>query len=659
VLGTGSGNFGYGQPLKSSQVSLSSKVTVNEWANLRNDIISCYLHKNNAAPTTAEAVVNTKVRSNATDSPYTQYVTLADAFLDEAFRMATPPIARQIVDSASFPVQTQTWPGVFGDYWRARIQSRVTVTWPSANAARHFFNSGGELRFLSRRTGGASTPQNGAWTAMLNAAGTQAFGGRKPGTGTGQTQTINGSNFYRLDNVFRTWYSTTASAPYGANNYSIQARAVNAPGNNNSNGGATTIEFRVQWFDDFTSTELGSPDRVDGTIELALSTMRAAGALSPSGTFAITNPSITIGRIEPVGVSANATYQVTPISTTVNEGSSVTFNIDTTNVPNNTTLYWTIFGGPNVTTADFTATSGSFAITSDTGEVTVGIATDYITEGTEFFYLEVRTNSTSGNIVGTSRSVFINDTTFTFFFEITGNNTDGTNLRSRAITAGWDGVQRLECQTRFDARCIGSGASIAAYNRTDNPVKHRDVAGLVIDGSFPNGLILRNNGTIAGRGGRGGLAGAGRNSNGNTGGPGGPGIVVVSGTTASFITVINQGRITGGGGGGGGGAGFAVASRGGGGGGGVPLGPGGVAGGSAATLLVRGVGGNPDSGFSQGGVGGQWAELGLPGRGARPGGSGSGGAGGQGGIGVIGTNLITSFTQGNLSGGALATPGAA
>jgi hypothetical protein len=394
-------------------------------------------------------------------------------------------------------------------------------------------------------------------------------------------------------------------------------------------------------------------------MSLGVSNIRASGNLIPSGTFTIQNPTITVGRIEPVGVDANATYQVVPRATSVNEGSSVTFDISTTNVPTGTTLYWSIFGGPNVTAADFTISSGSFVITSDAGIVTVGIVDDYITEGTEFFYLEVRTNSTSGNIVGTSRSVFINDTTFTFFFEITGNNTDGTNLRSRAITAGWDGVQRLECQTRFDARCIGSGASIATYNRTDNPVKHRDVAGLVIEGSFPNGLILRNNGTIAGRGGIGGLAGAGRNSGGTQGGAGGPGLVVVSGTTASFITVINQGRIAAGGGGGGGGAGFADASRGGGGGGGIPLGPGGVAGGSAANFLVRGVGGNPDNGYSQGGVGGQWGESGLPGREARPGGSGSGGTGGQGGIGIIGTNSITSLTTGNLSGGVLGTPGAA
>jgi hypothetical protein len=657
VLGTGSGNFGYGQTVRSSQVTTSDKVTVNEWANLRNDIVSCYLHINNAAPAAAEAVLNTRIRSNATDSPYTQYVTLSDAFLDDATRMASPATGRQIVDSSSFPLQSTTWPGPFGDYWRARLQSVVTVSWSSADNARFFFNSGGEIRFLSRRTGGASSPQNGAWTALLDSAATQAFGGRKPGTGTGSTQSINGGNFYRLDNNFRTWYSITDSAPYGSNNYSIQVRAVNAPNNNNSNGGATVLEFRVQWFDDFNSSTPGSPDRVDGTVELALSTLRATGALSPSGTFTIENPTITVGRIEPVGIPASTTYQVTPRATSVNEGGTVFFDIATTGVPNGTDLFWSIFGGPNVTSADFVQSTGSFTITNDAGEVGVSIASDYITEGTEFFYLEVRVGSTVGNVVGTSRSVFINDTAFTFFFQVTGNNTEGVNLRTFAIAAGWDEVQRLECQIDHQARCIGPGGLISSYNGTDNPVRHRSVCGLDISGAYPNGLILRNNGTIIGRGGSGGAGGIGANSSGSPGGHGGPGLVLVSGTTASFITIINQGRISGGGGGGGGGAGWSASNRGGGGGGGQPLGFGNVDSGANATELLPGAGGNPDDGFSAGGSGRVFAETGFSGSGARFPGSGGGAAGGLGGSSVIGTSLITNFVPGNISGSTVLSAG--
>jgi hypothetical protein len=45
VLGTGSGNSGYGQPLNSSAVALGTRVTVNEYANLRFDIINAWVHQ--------------------------------------------------------------------------------------------------------------------------------------------------------------------------------------------------------------------------------------------------------------------------------------------------------------------------------------------------------------------------------------------------------------------------------------------------------------------------------------------------------------------------------------------------------------------------------------------------------------------------------------
>jgi hypothetical protein len=73
TLGVGQGNFGYGQPVRSSQVSESDKITINEWSRLRDDINSCYLHTVNSPPTSPTAVENATVRSDEVDSPYTRY----------------------------------------------------------------------------------------------------------------------------------------------------------------------------------------------------------------------------------------------------------------------------------------------------------------------------------------------------------------------------------------------------------------------------------------------------------------------------------------------------------------------------------------------------------------------------------------------------------
>jgi len=54
--------------------------------------------------------------------------------------------------------------------------------------------------------------------------------------------------------------------------------------------------------------------------------------------------------------------------------------------------------------------SGSFAINNNTGTVNRTIASDRSTEGLEAFKIEIRSFSTSGDVVATSSAVTINDT---------------------------------------------------------------------------------------------------------------------------------------------------------------------------------------------------------------------------------------------------------
>lgn len=127
---------------------------------------------------------------------------------------------------------------------------------------------------------------------------------------------------------------------------------------------------------------------------------------STSGPVVATSPSITVADVVP-------TYSITPASTSVNEGSSVTFTVTTTGVANATVLYWTLLPiSGTISSADFTdaALSGSFTINSNTGTITRTITADRSTESLESFKLEVRRTSTSGTIVATSDTVYINDT---------------------------------------------------------------------------------------------------------------------------------------------------------------------------------------------------------------------------------------------------------
>ena len=104
-------------------------------------------------------------------------------------------------------------------------------------------------------------------------------------------------------------------------------------------------------------------------------------------------------------------YVVTPSTLTVNEGSSVIFTTTTTAIPD-TTLYYNIAGSAGIGASDFVSNSltGSFPLVSGVGSTTLTLSNDTTTEGTETFYMNVRTGNPSGSIVGVSSSVTINDT---------------------------------------------------------------------------------------------------------------------------------------------------------------------------------------------------------------------------------------------------------
>lgn len=297
ILGTGSADSGYGQPLRSSDVSVSSKVTVNEWSNLYYDIVNCYVHQTGAVPPSASvATEGATVRYDATTSPITQYDTFANSIVSNKFSVDSSQLF-----TTNHGTSTQTWPGVYGSYWNATISSTVTVSFTSANAARYFFNSGGEIRFTSSLTGSTANDQTTNWTSFLTSVGTKTFSATKPNTGT---EPNDNTNFYRLTNTYSVWTSSSSSSPYTSNVYRIQAKSNVV---DNSSGTATEIQFLVQWIDGYVASGPAVPenpppgDEVYGSINLSVTTAAATGVLVPSGAgnFTVETPSVTIGAITP------------------------------------------------------------------------------------------------------------------------------------------------------------------------------------------------------------------------------------------------------------------------------------------------------------------------------------------------------------------------
>jgi hypothetical protein len=101
------------------------------------------------------------------------------------------------------------------------------------------------------------------------------------------------------------------------------------------------------------------------------------------------------------------TYTITPDADNVNEGLPFGVTIGGTDIPDGT-YYWTV-----TNSGDFGTASGSFSINSNVGVFEFTPTADVTTEGAETFTISVRSVSITGDILVTSDSITINDTSLT------------------------------------------------------------------------------------------------------------------------------------------------------------------------------------------------------------------------------------------------------
>ena len=277
LLGTGSGSRGYGQPVPSADVFQGNTITKAQWDALRNDILSVRVHQDGTTPVLASIVKGTPINF-AIISNYSSVLDVVDA---NRFNIGP---GQSVVSTKA----TQTT----SSSWSTQAQAVLTMTFANSNDARYFFNSGGKIRIIGSRSGGSSTSQNNAWTNFLANIGAISFG----------AATSAFVNFYDLNLSYQTFYQTGLSTPYSANFYRLEAACDVA---SNTAGTATQVQIRITLRDDYvdpataphTPSSVPPIDIVDGTLTLTVEELKAAGALFPTGTFAITSPSYSLSAI--------------------------------------------------------------------------------------------------------------------------------------------------------------------------------------------------------------------------------------------------------------------------------------------------------------------------------------------------------------------------
>ena len=371
------------------------------------------------------------------------------------------------------------------------------------------------------------------------------------------------------------------------------------------------------------------------------------------------------------GTSVSASASVTP--TNLVEGTQITITVTTEGITDGTTLYYTVSGTlGTITASDFTdnTLSGSFTINNDTGSFTKTVAIDGVVEDGEAFVIQIRQDSITGPILGTTSSVYIQGSQSTGVVQIqppvngvefwdfgTNGNlildggtassytfTAATNLKFKAFIWGQGGSGPQSGLGGYSYGTFNLSTNDSIYMRLNygpGPSRPGSGSGLNVGeaggglaGIFASSSITQPNARLIAGGGGGGappVGGSGNASGGNGGGP--------SGTSGGNSPDSVTGSTGGGGGsqGGGGGAGN---------GSGTPATPG--------SALQGGTGGQGSGSFPNwsggGGGGGGWYGGGGGGGGDDFGSGTRSASGGGGGSGYVHPAVVNGFTGGYPSG---------
>jgi len=273
LLGAGAGTRGYNQTVTSSDVFTGNQITRAQWDLLKTDIVNILYHQTGDLPNIATVNAGDVIQFGA-GQPNSNYDTLLETATTNRFQIA-----------ASQSVVTSKGSATYTSAWSSSAQFTLTVTFGTADQGRYFFNSGGKIRLNTAVSGGSGSAQYNAWFNFLNSAGIRSFGA--------DTDPL--VNYYTLTNSFQTYYQSSLSTPYSANNYKLEARTNVS---NNSTGTATVLTLRATLTDDYTDLGLPAPgDSVDGTLTISVEELKAAGTLFPSGSFSIVSPTYSLSVI--------------------------------------------------------------------------------------------------------------------------------------------------------------------------------------------------------------------------------------------------------------------------------------------------------------------------------------------------------------------------
>jgi hypothetical protein len=269
LYGVGYGDRGYGQSSPALTAVATGQVATN-WSNLRS-VLSTLCAWQDTSTTLLPSAAGVAQGAAFVAYPTGETPSIPDllALLDTN-RLAYQAGNMALTVGAASSTRGSTWGSS-----TSGITCEFSVTFADENAARYFFNTGGELRIALEHTS-TLISQDSNWNAVLNNLNA-AFRANTTVRLTGSTGTAQSIGYYQLTTSYQTIYDgiNTGTGAYSANDYLIEAKALSITGSNGAKG--SVVYFRVTLTDEHTNA---FSDSVDSGTKATLSHLRANAVLS-------------------------------------------------------------------------------------------------------------------------------------------------------------------------------------------------------------------------------------------------------------------------------------------------------------------------------------------------------------------------------------------
>ena len=239
IWSTGNGNCGYGQTALGT-VSQGDLVTATQWASAVNTLNSIRTHQTGSgtglsAPTAGSLITYLSAVSTSISSAYSARLTAASqGTTTNQANNADNKTSANDVAAQTFTITR-------------------TATFASADAARYFFNAGGQINFVigsSTNGGGTTRGADLVTLASTNFVSYPAFKAASGGGRTGAGGTVNTNStsigYYNLTTSFQTLCKiTSTTSPYTGDYVQLDVKSNGVQGSNADVGTVVTFQLTL------------------------------------------------------------------------------------------------------------------------------------------------------------------------------------------------------------------------------------------------------------------------------------------------------------------------------------------------------------------------------------------------------------------------------